>query len=308
MSTRIRCLIPLLDRREPRRIVAVRDERSVATTQALNWPGVLLEAGRNDVAEVDDLTLAHHYLGVNADDHPVTIEVKEENGFRPVTLEPGAAWLNPAGQGFSLRVHAAGPHAYVRISIDPIRFDRLVSMNEDNATPVALRRTYGISTPQLQHIVGALTNEASDGTPSGLAFVDTLTSALGLQLLQQAGLATPAPVRIRGGLAPAVRRRILELMDAQSDANLTIDVLAREARLSPAHFARAFKESVGRAPHQHLMALRLERARHMLDAPNAALSDVALRAGFADQAHFTRFFKRHYGMTPGMLLRSRRRR
>ncbi|HZI41359.1 MAG TPA: helix-turn-helix domain-containing protein, partial [Gemmatimonadaceae bacterium] len=74
------------------------------------------------------------------------------------------------------------------------------------------------------------------------------------------------------------------------------------------HFARAFKESIGRAPHQHLMALRLERARRLLDAPEAALSDVAQRTGFADQAHFTRFFKRQYGMTPGMLLRARRRR
>src|SRR5690348_13223590 len=210
----MRCLVPLADSRAPRRIISVGDDRSIATAQALDWPGVLLEAGHNDVAEVDDVTFAHHYLGVNADHRPVTIEVKEQSGYRPVTLEPGAAWVNPAGQGFSLRVHAPGPHAYVRIPIDPIRFDRLVSMNEDNATPVALRRTYGISTPQLQHIVGALTNEASDGTPSGLAFVDTLTSALGLQLLQQAGVATPAPVRIRGGLAPAARRRILELMDA----------------------------------------------------------------------------------------------
>src|SRR5205823_4094569 len=132
-------------------IVSVRDERSVATAQALDWPGLLLEAGRNDVAEVDDLTLAHHYLGLNADERPITIEVKELNGYRPVTLDPGTAWLNPAGHGFSLRVRAAGPHAYVRVSIDPIRFDRLVSMNEDNATPVALHRAYGIGGPQMMH-------------------------------------------------------------------------------------------------------------------------------------------------------------
>ena len=304
----MRCLVPLVDSRAPRKIVSVRDERSVATAQALDWPGLLLEAGRNDIAEVDDLTFAHHYLGVNADERPVTIEVKEANGFRAVTLGPGAAWLNPAGQGFSLRVRAAGPHAYVRISIDPLRFDRLVSLNEDSAAPVALRRAYGIGGAQMQHIVGALTNEAGDGTPSGLAFVDTLTTALGLQLVQQAGTSRSAPPRIRGGLAPAVRRRVLELMDAQPDAHLTIDALARVAGLSPAHFARAFKESIGRAPHQHLLTLRLERARRMLEAPDAALSDVALRAGFADQAHFTRFFKRHYGLTPGMLVRSRRRR
>ncbi len=111
----------------------------------------------------------------------------------------------------------------------------------------------------------------------------------------------------RGGLAPAVRRRILEIMDRQPHARLTIDTLAREAGLSPAHFARAFKESIGRAPHQHLLNLRLERARYLLDHPEVTLSDVAMRTGFADQAHFTRFFKRQFGVTPGAFARARRR-
>jgi AraC family transcriptional regulator len=95
-------------------------------------------------------------------------------------------------------------------------------------------------------------------------------------------------------------------MEARAGERLTLDVLAGEAGLSPAHFARAFKESIGRAPHQHLMSLRLDRARRLLDTPDVVLSDVALRTGFADQAHFTRFFKRRFGVTPGALQRMRR--
>jgi AraC family transcriptional regulator len=102
------------------------------------------------------------------------------------------------------------------------------------------------------------------------------------------------------------KRRTLEIMDAQLDGSLTVDVLAHEVGLSPSHFARAFRETIGRAPHQYLLTLRLARARHMLDAPGAALSDVAQRAGFADQAHFTRLFKREFGVTPGAVVRSRR--
>jgi AraC family transcriptional regulator len=297
----------MLDRRAPRRIIALEDSRSVATAQALDWPGVLLEAGRNDVAEVDDVTFAHHYVGINADRRPITMEVREPNGYRPVILPPGAGWFNPAGQRFSLRVRSAGPHAYVRVSIDPLHFDHMVSTNEDSATPVALRRSYEIGSPQVQHLVGALAAEARAQTPSGLTFVDTLTSALALQLVKHAGIHNPRPQPARGGLAPAVRRRVLDMMEARAGAPLTIGMLAQEAGLSPAHFARAFKESVGRAPHQHLMLLRLERARRLLDAPGASLSDVALSTGFADQAHFTRFFKRQFGVTPGALVQSRRR-
>src|SRR5438445_462120 len=140
---------------------------AMLTSQALDWPGVLLEAGKNDVAAVDDIVGDRHYLSLNVDTKPLTLEV----------------------------------------------------------------------------------------------------------------------------------------IDARLDARLTVDMLAREVGLSPAHFARAFKETVGRAPHQYLLWLRLERARRLLELCDADLSDIAQRTGFADQAHFTRLFKRAYGITPGALTR-----
>jgi len=47
------------------------------TSQALDWPGVLLEAGKNDVAAVDDVVGDRHYLSLNVDTRPLTLEVKE---------------------------------------------------------------------------------------------------------------------------------------------------------------------------------------------------------------------------------------
>lgn len=286
----------------------MRDERSVATAQALDWPGVLLETGHNDIAEVDELRLAHHFLGVNVDRDPITIEVKDANGFRQVQLAPGEGWFNPAGQPMSLRVNGSRPHAYVRVTIEPTRFERLVRAQADGIAAIELQRTYRIGGDQLQHLLAALVAEASAGTPTGLVFVDALAAGLSLQLLRQAGVTEPRADRARGGLAPAVRRRILELMDARADDGLTLIDLASEAGLSPTHFARAFKESVGRAPHQHLMAVRLERARRLLESSSAALSDIAARSGFADQAHLTRLFKRQYGVTPGAFVRQHERR
>jgi len=306
MSRRLIHEVPLRNPEAPRRIVPVRDARSVAVAQALDWPGLLFEAGRNDIAVLDDLTLAHHYLAVNTGSEPLTIEMKEPQGYRPVTLEPCSGGFMPAGQSISLRVRNAGTHDYVRISIDPTRFDRLVNASDEGGAAIQLRHTFNIRGAQLRHVLGALTAEASSGTPGGLAFVDTLLMALGQLVVRHAGETAPPSLRARGGLAPGVRRRVLELMEGQPDSRLTVDFLAREAGLSAPHFARAFKESVGRAPHQHLLMLRLERARRLLGSPEATLSAVALDAGFADQAHFTRLFKRHFGVTPGAFVRSHR--
>lgn len=285
--------------------VHIRDDvPQIVTTQQFDWPSLRLEAGTNNVAAVDEAAGLHHYVSLNVDDRPITLEVKGERGdFRRVVLRRGAAWVCPADDVVS--VHLNSNFRYVRMSVDPLYFDRVVTA--DSGSPVELRRTFGIVEPQIAHIAGALVAESDAGNPGGLAFVEALATGLSHQMALHAGVRKPITPQLRGGLSTVAKRRAIELMDAKLDSNLSVELLASEVDLSPAHFARAFRETFGLPPHRYLLHLRLERARHMLDAENAVLSDVAQRVGFADQAHFTRFFKREYGVTPGIVLRSRRR-
>ena len=281
------------------------DVPQIVTTQQFDWPSVRVEAGTNNVTAVDEVSGLHHYVSLNVDDRPITLEVKGEMGdFRRVVLRRGAAWVCPADEVVSVRLNSN--FRYVRMSIDPVYFDRVVAAESDTQ-PVKLRRSYGIVEPQIAHIAGALVAESDAGNPGGIAFVEALATGLSHQMALHAGERKPVVPRLRGGLSTVAKRRAIELMDAKLDSNLSVEFLAGEVDLSPAHFARAFRETFGLPPHKYLLHLRLERARRMLDAENAVLADVAQRAGFADQAHFTRFFKREYGVTPGIVLRSRRR-
>jgi AraC family transcriptional regulator len=276
----------------------------IITTQAFDWPGLRLEAGINNIAAVNDVSGMHHYVSMNLDDRPLTMEFKAQDGtFRRVVLRRGSAWVCPADELVSLRVNSN--FRYVRMSVDPGYFNRLTT--EPDASPVELRRSYAVTKSQIGHILGALIAEADAGNPGGLAFVEALATGLSQQLALHAGVRKPPPERLRGGLSTTVRRRALELIDERLGSSLSVDTIASEVGLSPAHFARAFRETFGLPPHRYLLNLRLERARRMLEAPDSTISDVALSAGFADQAHFTRHFKREYGVTPGTVLRSRRR-
>jgi AraC family transcriptional regulator len=287
----------------PGRVVLRDDAPHIVTSQAYDWPGLRLEAGRNNIRSVDDFRGLHHYVSMNLDDSPVTLEVKGPDGFRPFVLRRGSAWVFPAGELISLRLNST--FRYVRMSIDPIYFNRLVT--PPGEAPIVLRQTYGIAKSQIGHILGALLAESDAGNPGGLAFVEALASGLSQQLALHAGTREARTPPARGGLSTTAKRRSLELIELRMDGHLSVENLADEVGLSPAHFARAFKETMGLAPHRYLVNHRLERARRMLDNADAVLSDVALRAGFADQAHFTRLFKREYGVTPGNVLRSRRR-
>jgi len=267
---------------------------AMPTSQALDWPGILLEAGKNDVAAVDDVVGDRHYVSLNIDTRPLTLEVKGSTGFRAFTIPP-------LSDPLTMRLDSA--LRYVRVAIDTLHLGRLMGPSPDEAQPLRLRRTYGVAAPQIARLMLTLKDEADSGNPGGLAVVEAVTTALGHLLVRHAGVERAQPVRVRGGLSGAARRRVLEMIDARLDARLTVEMLAREVGLSPAHFARAFKETIGRAPHQYLLGLRLERARRLLELCGADLSGIAQRTGFADQAHFTRLFKRAYRITPGALMR-----
>ncbi len=283
--------------------VTRRDSHSaIVTSQALDWPGMLVEAGRNDVAAVDDLVGDQHYLSLNLDSAPLQLEVKQPHGFQQYTVPPQSLWVSPSADPITLRLNST--LNYLRVSIDPLHLGRLISPSLDDVGPVRLRRTYAVQSPQMAHLMLVLRAEADDRNPGGLATIEAVTTALGNLLVRAAGIEQPRPARVHGGLSSLAKRRVLELIDAGLDARLTIESLAHEVGLSAAHFARAFKQTLGRAPHQYLLGRRLERARQLIETTDASLWDIAQRTGFADQAHFTRLFKRAFGATPGALMRA----
>jgi AraC family transcriptional regulator len=75
--------------------------------------------------------------------------------------------------------------------------------------------------------------------------------------------------------------------------------LARRIGLHPIYVARAFRARFGCAVGEYARYLRVERARRLLHHTPLALSDIAARAGYSDQSHMTRDFKRAFDQSPG---------
>jgi AraC-like DNA-binding protein len=103
---------------------------------------------------------------------------------------------------------------------------------------------------------------------------------------------------IRGSLAPWRVRRIITHVDANLDAALRVEDLARLTRLSLSHFCRAFRSSFGCSPHRFITHCRLERAKELMLRTDVPLLQIAIECGFADQPHFSRVFLRFVGISP----------
>lgn len=92
-------------------------------------------------------------------------------------------------------------------------------------------------------------------------------------------------------------RRTCEYMEAHYMDAVTLADLSRVSGLKKYTLLRHFTVERGITPYQYLSALRVNKAKGLLEA-GEELIDVAMRTGFSDQSHFTRFFKSFIGVTP----------
>ena len=101
--------------------------------------------------------------------------------------------------------------------------------------------------------------------------------------------------------------RAQEVLHAHFAEPIRTGELASAVGVHPAHLARSFRTHYGQSIGTYVRRLRLDWAARELLQSDVSLAAVALAAGFADQSHFTRFFKRHIGQTPHAYRRTMRR-
>jgi AraC family transcriptional regulator len=156
----------------------------------------------------------------------------------------------------------------------------------------------GVDDPVIFHLGQALMPAFRRPEEANRLFIDHVTLAVSAHVAKTYGaMRVDAPRR--GGLAPWQERLAMDLLDANLDGEVSHAQIAARCGLSPGHFARAFRISIGLPPHQWLLRRRVDKAKAALRETQAPLAAVAALCGFADQSHFTRVFTRFVGVPPG---------
>jgi len=137
----------------------------------------------------------------------------------------------------------------------------------------------------------------ADDISSGVMF-EAMSRVLLVKLLQRYGRRRPDEIELSARFTSAHYHRVLAHIRARLDQTITVDDMAAEAGMSPSHFSRVFKETLGSTPMQYVLAYRIEQAIKMMSDPGRPLGDIGLACGLADQAHFSRSFKQVTGQTP----------
>jgi AraC family transcriptional regulator len=98
---------------------------------------------------------------------------------------------------------------------------------------------------------------------------------------------------------PPWMSRVVELLHAEFRQSLTVNDVAAAVGVHPVHLSKVFRKFQRQTVGEYVRGLRIRYACGQLRATDAPLADIALSAGFSDQSHFTRVFKRRTGSTPG---------
>lgn len=209
--------------------------------------------------------------------------------FNPDEVHDGRA---AAQLGYQYRIVHIGPAVVCAILAD--------AADEHTGTmPLFMRPV--LTDPVLTGALARL-HSASSGRSDHLVREERLTSAV-LAMAQRGATREPRIRTLTGEAQRRAARRARALLDGAFLEQLSATDLAEAAGCSRFALYRAFRDEYGMPPSSYQRLLRLRRGRGLL-TDGMAPAEVAVRAGFSDQAHFNRWFKPAYGITPGIFQRS----
>jgi AraC family transcriptional regulator len=196
----------------------------------------------------------------------------------------------------SMEMWVRGPFDYLHYYLSAALLRR-IALDNGIAPAYELRAAFFVEDLVVAQLTRSILHPVQHGEPLDKLALDQIAMLLAAHVLQRY-CGTPKVATARRGLEPWQKLRAEEMLRAQLEGNITIKQLATACSLSESHFARGFRRSFGTSVHQHLIKLRIERAKCLLSEPGRQLAQIAQLAGFCDQAALTRTFSKVERMTP----------
>ena len=221
---------------------------------------------------------------------------------------PVAGSINVIPAGSSVQWRRKGNMDALFIHLEPSLVARVAAESFDfDSSRTVLPPLYGLNVPELRSAMLAVDAELRAGAAGGSLLAESFATILAVHLIRHI---TGPNRELAAGDSLLPRHKlhtVVEYIMEDLAGRPTLERMAAVVHLSPYHFARQFKAATGLAPHQYVIARRIERAQELLQTNRElGLAEVAFRSGFANQSHFCLHFRRIVGVTPRQFMGSAR--
>ena len=267
---------------------------SLITSKNEHWSDIYLQHDRQPAFELPEHTHSQHTLIIGMD-NALEAEWSIGGRFRDLQYNRGDVFVVPAGtphkaywkqesEGVML---ALEPESIVDAAIDSVDGDRLEIVPKFAATDL-----------RLLQIARWLLIELQDRQMGSRLYIESLTTMLKIHLMRTYSAIQPKIPDYQGGLAKHKQKKAIAFINENLDRDLKLIEIANLVRMSPYHFARMFKQSIGCTPHQYLVRQRLSKAKELLRASDLAIADIGFIVGYKNQSHFAKVFRKHLKVSP----------
>jgi AraC family transcriptional regulator len=226
------------------------------------------------------------------------LRIERRMGGRALRQEAPAGSLAICPAGFDCAADTEESIDALLVAIDPEWFS--LAAAEGKALEAQLVGCLFGYDQVLFNLACTLALESAAGYPNGPLFWNEVAGGFLANLV--ARHTSGSPSRARGGLGKHVLDRLRDYVVAHLDEPIEVAALADMAGRSPFHFSRVFTRSVGLTPHRYVVHLRLQRALELVRGGQSSLAEIAVRTGFADQSHLSRWVRRVHGVPLGRLV------
>jgi AraC-like DNA-binding protein len=210
---------------------------------------------------------------------------------RQYYLEAGQGFLICPGQVNTYCADRDQPWKYTWLEFDGLRANEyLVSAGLDGTQPIYTPE----SAAQGERVRNEMLYIADHADSSTLCLIGHLFLFLD-ELVQSS-------TTRREGTGTQLRdfyiQEAVTYMEQHYQRDLTVEEIADVCKLNRSYFSKLFKEAMGCPPQEFLIRMRLSKATELMKTSNASIGDISQMCGYPNQLHFSRAFKKHYGVSP----------
>ena len=287
--------LPIVRPHAATRVLAGAMPDPLLSSLARGWSGLTLELqsfhNLDTLVQAPDHVIAVHLAG------SVVVHQERDGRMRSRSMSAGDVTVTPVGP--PTRWQQVGQSLVVLLRLAP-ECVRTVAGDECALDPdrFEIQGAFGVRDVTIEDIGRRLlAGMELEGVDSHL-YVETLTCDLAIHLLRNYTAATVTALWPKAKLSPHKLRRTLQYIDDNLRGELTLAALAEAVALSPGHFAHAFREAIGVAPHRYVLERRVERAKTLLRESQIPITEIADRVGCSSHSHFSVLFHKTTGLTP----------
>jgi len=236
--------------------------------------------------------IEYHYISVMLGD-AVNVDAIISGKALSGRASPGQIFIMAAGQTNSWRWD--GPTEEIHLFISPLVIERVAL--EIGHKDVELINQLATTDNLIKEVLIALARELRQPGIGSLLLLESGTQYLIYHLLRSHSATNSNYIR-RYVLSHLQIKRLEQYVEDRLSNDISLIELASHVGMSQFHFARAFKNTVGRPPHSWLTEKRVSRARERIEQTSLSILEVSNSVGYQSQSHFGQVFKRRTGICP----------